>query len=298
MSGRLFRTASFRLLRMVAGAALIAAPACDRTVPPPAGDTNAVAAPQAAEHRPAWTGSWAPEFGDMLLVAGDADSSAIVVYPHLDADDIPQGALLDLLSTGGEVAARDVSVRGPDTLECEGAPVVRLSAGTSGTWDVGLASAAAPLRGDSLEALPRGDSARLVSALTRLASTVGAHQATRFTGLPFAVVRARGYTVGAARIVAADLVRKLPHEAAPLEEHTFIIAERALHGDSLALRFSQRSEGTEETAEHFDVLAAMAAPSAAFLLVARDNVSGTLYQILERATSGVWRVRWSRLLVC
>ena len=56
-------------------------------------------------------------------------------------------------------------------------------------------------------------------------------------------------------VVAAHLVRKLPQEASPLEEHTFVIAERPLSSDSLLLRYQQRSEGTEETAEHFEIIA-------------------------------------------
>jgi len=273
-----------------------AAVACDRPEPPPAGDTVARAEPQASPAPPAWTGSWAPEFGPILLVPSDADSTAILAYP----ESLPDGGTgpVNLMSAGGDAVARDVTLSRLDSLECGGAPVVRLSAGTLGTWSVGMRASAQLLRGDSLETLPRADSTRLVASLARLASTIGADQDTRFTGLPFSVVRARRYTIGNARLVAAHLVRRLPQEDSPLEEHTFLIGERSLATSDHALRFSERSEGTEETAEHFEILAAAHRDGITMLLIARDNAAGGRFEILERSTGGTWRVRWARPLSC
>lgn len=271
---------------------------CERADPrPPVVDTPAQAQAQPeADAPPAWTGEWASGFGDILLVPSDTDNTAILVYPEAIAEAAAAGPV-DLISAGGEVSARGVAITGLDSLECGGAPVVRLSSATFGTWSIGVRATRGLLRGDSIEALPRRDSAQLVMRLARMASGIEADEATRFTGLPFSVVRARAWTIGQTRIVAAHLARKLPQEASPLEEHTFVIAERTVSSDSLALRYSQRSEGTEETAEHFEVLSAVSGPTT-LLLVARDNTTGTRYEILERSPAGVWRVRWARPLSC
>jgi hypothetical protein len=263
-------------------------------VPP---DSAAPAEPLPVIAPPSWTGEWAPAFGTMLLVPSDTDNTAIVVYPDAHAG-IGDSIRLSLFTVGGEVAVPNVIVRGADSLECGGAPVVHLSGGAFGAWAIGVTATSRLLRSDSLESLAPRDSAQLVATLARLASTITAREETRFNALPFSVLRARRFAAGGTRVVAAHLVRKLPQEASPLEEHTFLIAERPLSSDSLLLRFHQRSEGTEETADHFEILAAAAAEAVTLLLVARDNSSGTQYQILERSPTGSWRVRWTRPLGC
>lgn len=269
---------------------------CDRSAPPPAAETAAVAEVDSAPVPRSWSGEWAAELGGILLVPSDTDNAAIVVYP--DAPTAPDSTRFTLFTSGGEAAASNVLVRGTDTLECGGAPVVHLSGGSFGTWSVGLAGAVRILRSDSLESLAPRDSAHVVASLARMASTITAREETRFAGLPFSVTRARRFSVDGTRIVTAHLVRKLPQEASPLEEHTFVIAERPLSSDSLLMRYHQRSEGTEETAEHFETIVAASGAKATLLLLARDHATGTRYQILERSSTGVWRVRWTRSLAC
>lgn len=270
--------------------------ACERSAPPPPAETTTVVAVDSTVAPPSWTGEWAADLGTVLLVPSDTDATAIVVYP--DAAPAADSTRFTLFTSGGEAVGPGVTVRGTDSLECGGAAVVNLSGGAFGTWSVGLAGATRVLRSDSLESLARRDSAQLVATLARMASTITTRQETRFNGLPFSVVRARRLSVGGTRVVAAHLVRKLPQEASPLEEHTFVIAERPLSSDSLLLRYQQRSEGTEETAEHFEVLAAIGTERATLLVLARDNATGTRYQILERSATGAWRVRWTRPLAC
>ncbi len=280
---------------LVALAAVLCA-ACDRETPVPVTDTAAGAQPQAVATPPAWSGEWSPEFGAILVVPSDTDHTAILVYP----DAIPETghSAIDLLTAGGDVATAAVAITGLDSLECGGAPVVRLSSGAFGTWAIGVDAPRGVLRGDSVEALSRADSGRLVTQLARLASTIAPNEESRFNGLPFTVARARRYTAGGTRIVAAHLVRRLPQEASPLEQHTFVIGERALSADSLVWRYHQRSEGTEETSDHFEILAALGTGTATLLLIARDNTTGTRYEILERSPGGTWRVRWARALNC
>lgn len=282
---------------MVAACATLVLGGCDRPATPGAEATAASTASPPAETPVSWTGSWAPELGDVLVVPSDTDNTAIVVYPD-GGPDVLGTRRLHLFATGGDTPVAEVSVSGADSLECGGAPVVRLSGGAFGTWAVGLVATSGMLRGDSIEMMVPRDSARLVAGLARLASAIGASDESRFSGLPFTVARARRFTIGRTRVVAAHVVRKLPQEASPLEEHTLLIAERPVDGDSLVLRYHQRSEGTEETAEHFEVLAAMAGGSSMLMLIGRDNVSGTRYQILERSPAGTWAVRWTRPLSC
>jgi hypothetical protein len=275
----------------------VAIAACERSAPPPQIETTAVVTVDSSTEAPrSWSGEWPAELGQVLFVPSDTDNTAIVVYP--DAAPAADSTSFTLFTSGGEAALARVTVRGTDTLECGGAPVVNLSGGAFGTWSVGLAGGARVLRSDSLESIAPRDSAQVVASLARMASTITARQETRFNGLPFSVARARRFTVGNTRIVTAHLVRKLPQEASPLEEHTFVVAERPLSSDSLLLRYHQRSDGTEETAEHFEIIAAIGTEKATLLLLARDNATGTRYQILERASTGAWRVRWTRPLNC
>jgi hypothetical protein len=231
------------------------------------------------------------------VVPADAESTAIVLYPDTPDNALLARTQLSLVTAAGEVAAQ-ARATAADSLECAGAPVVRLSAGSQGSWALGLAASVRVIQTDSIESLARPDSARLVANLARLASTVSADTETRFSGLPFAVVRARRFTLGNTRVVAAHLARKLPQEASPLEEHTFVIGERRVGADSLTLRFSARSEGSEETAERFEVLGVVAAAGTTLLLVARDQAARVRYEVLERIADGSWRVRWARPLGC
>jgi GTP cyclohydrolase FolE2 len=125
---------------------------------------------------------------------------------------------------------------------------------------------------------------------------------SRFTGLPFTVLSARRLQANGRQIVVAQLVRRLNQEAAPLEERTLIIAERAApvstaRGEPLAVTHSQRSEGSEDAVEHFELLAAITSGPSTLLLLSRDQLSRTTYELLERTDTG-WRTRWSRTLTC
>jgi len=153
---------------------------------------------------------------------------------------------------------------------------------------------------DSIESLLSADSARFAADLARLASAQPTTRDSRFAGLPFVVLSARRFEVRGQGIVVAHLVRRLPQEATPLEEHSLVIAERPASAPSspYGVTYFQRSEGTEETADHYEVLAAIRGAETTFLLLARDQEARTSYEILERAKSGGWRIRWARTLAC
>lgn len=245
-----------------------------------------------------WTGAWAAELGSLVVVPADSENTAIVVYPDAPPAAVLAAARLQLVGPSGAAGHRDVSLTAADSLECGGAPVVRISADAGSSWVVGLTTTTAVLRAEPLESLRGADSARQVAQLARLASTVGSGDPSRFTGLPFAVLRSHRFTLDGTRYVAAHLVRRLPRGTSALEEHTLLVADGAHEADSLQLRLSERSEGMEETTEHFELLSAFASGRVPMLLLARHADAGTMYQLLERTTAGAWRVRWTRPLAC
>ena len=287
----------FRGPHVVVALAAAVSFSCDRPEPATRGDsadTNAPIAQPAA--RPS-RGSWATELGDMLVVPADS-ISVLVVYPeHPDGPSVGS-APVALLGPGGDTVAAGATLALDDTLQCGDAAIAHLAAPLTG-WTFGVRGGSARgVRLDSVEAFPPRDSARVVAELARLASTLTAQSRSRFTGLPFAVLQARRFPVDGAEAIAAHLVRRLPQEAAPLEEHTLIIAERRGADGPYTAVFSQESQGTEETAQYFDAIGASRAGTTTFLVLVRDATSRTEYQILERTGAGRWRVRWSRPLGC
>ena len=254
--------------------------------------TRAPAAP------PRVTSEWNAELGTLLVVPSDSDNSAVVLYPT--GDDAATGSEAVTLVNGGGDTVR-ATLTHTDSVECGDVPMARLAAVPAGTWSIGMGRHPAPLvHVDSIESLPSADSSRLAADIARLASALPMPRNSRFGGLPFAVVSARRFTLDGRQYVAAHLARRLNQEAQPLEERTFILAERADSSTNsrLAVAYSQRSEGTEDTAEHFDLLAVLKGKRSPLLLISRDQLSQTRYDLLERQDDGTWRVRWSRTLSC
>jgi hypothetical protein len=180
---------------------------------------------------------------------------------------------------------------------CGDAAIVRII-GARPAWSAAVVDMAAhPLHMDSIEALSPRDSARLATDIARLASGIRADSDADFRGLPFVVVAAHTVRWTDRDVLVSHLVRRLNQEAAPREEHTLLIAERA-GGNPFAVVFSERSKGSEETAEHFDALAAFQTGTDLFVLLARDQDARTRYDLLDRAPDGGWRVRWTRTVGC
>lgn len=243
---------------------------------------------------------WSSELGPLLLVPSDSDNAAVVLFPEAPTAQLMSSAPVTLMSANGDTAVARVESLVSDSVECGDAPLVRFRESAAPTWSVGLLGRSArSLRMDSIEVLPPADSARLVADLARLASALPVHRNSRFSGLPFAVLGARRLETDGRQVVVAQLVRRLAQEAAPLEERTLVIAERPAGAkrEPYVVTHSRRSEGSEDTAEHFEVLAAIRGRQTPLLLLSRDELSRTTYELLERADDG-WRVRWSRTLSC
>lgn len=287
-----------RLRRLGLLTLAMAALSCDRPDRTPAPDTvpRAESAPTPAVR--SWEGTWAPALGDLLVVPSDSET-VMVVYPDDPGAATIAAAPVTLFGAAGDTVAGAARLTLVDTLQCGDTEVARLVSATPAGWTVGLRGAAAVIvRLDSIESLSARDSARAVAEIARLASAVEGQSRSRFTGLPFAVVGARRFTIDAAGVLVAHVVRRLPQEAAPLEEHTLIVAERQDAGAPYTLAYSQQSEGSEETAKYFDVVGVARAGRTVFLILAGDASARTEYQILERSPGGAWRVRWMRPLSC
>src|SRR6185503_4513950 len=98
---------------------------------------------------------------------------------------------------------------------------------------------------------------------TRLASALPNDSAGRFSGLPFVVRGVWRFSIPQNRqVIAATLVRQINQEATPLQERTFLVAERSPADSTLSTAYSERSYGDEETVERHEVLAAILLGSA------------------------------------
>lgn len=245
--------------------------------------------------------TWVSELGQLLVVPSDSDNAAVVLFPSSPSPSLVSSRTLTLLNAAGDSAVTRLSLTPADSQQCGDAPIVHIRDAVRAPWSVGLlARAVSPVRMDSIEALAPADSARLTAEVARLASGLPTAQDSRFTGLPFVVLTARRFVDGRLRLVVAHLVRRLNQEAAPLEERTFLIAERTEGAADApyAVTFSIRSQGSEENAEHFEILSAVRGTESVLLLIARDQDARTRYEVLERRREGGWLTRWSRTLSC
>jgi hypothetical protein len=151
---------------------------------------------------------------------------------------------------------------------------------------------------DSIEALPRADSARLAAEAARLASSLPSDTAQSFRGIPFFVRTVRRFTIPPATpALVAEVVRRVNQEASPREEQIFIVAERdsTQPPGRYTVAYYERSAGLEETVESTDVLAALllGANHQPTLVLSRDDGDGVSYALLERTGPRTWRVRWT-----
>ena len=270
--------------------------ACNRDATRRTRDSTVDSATPRVETPPRRT-DWSSELGQLLVVPSDSDDAAVVLYP-----DEPNAQLIatrpaTLLDAAGDTVRVQLAVA--DSQQCGDAALVRFAGKPPLTWSVGLlGQTGAIIRMDSIEALSSADSARLAADLARLASGLSTHRESRFSGLPFAVLDAHRFDVDRGQVLVAHLVRRLNQEAAPLEERTLLVAERPTRAEPYVASYSERSEGAEDSAQHYELLAAIRGRSSILLVVARDDEAATDYEVIERSASGSWRARWSRRLAC
>jgi hypothetical protein len=243
---------------------------------------------------------WVDEVGRLLVVPADSDDAGVILFPQLPTAALVGSLPLTLLSSAGTTTVARVALVESDSAVCGEASTLRFVTPNSSPWTVGVAGTSlTTLPTDSIEGMAPADSARLVSTISRLASSIPA-AGNRFTALPFVVLGARSFDSHGRSTIIAHLRRRLPQEATPIEEHTFLVAERPVDATEqrYAVTYSERSEGTEETADHYDALGVLAGRESVFLVLARDQDERSTYEILERTRTGVWRTRWARTLSC
>lgn len=235
---------------------------------------------------------WVTELGALLAVPGDSDGTAIVLFPP--APEEPSNVALLRVGDDSSAAAR---LTPTDMQVCGDVATGRLTAGNAGEWTLALSRGITPLRVDSIEAMPPSDSSALAADVARLASTVANEAESRFVGLPFAVLAAHRLEIDGATIVVARVARRIPQEAAPLEERTILIGDRRDNGP-FRIRYSRRSSGSEDVVDHFALLGAVRVGAKHFLVLEIERETGSRYEILERDSAGAWQMRWSRVLSC
>jgi len=322
-------TARERLIRMQAlrrvfalSALSLALIACERAKKaPPVDSAAAPSRPSAvptdsAVAPPPPASTWDAAAGPVLLVRADSPGRASVVFPQYVEGYLPDSisfdvapirdATVELYGHAGALGATEVRSVGPRTwhagncIEWPSAtvavPADSAVAHPSG-WSVALfPRGIAGVTLDSIEGLPPADSAKLAADITRLASALPGDTARAFRGIPFAVRNAYRFTVDSATpAIAADVVRKVPQEAMPLEEHTFIIAERRNPAERFTVVHTERTSGTDESLVTTELLAALRlpSPSRTALVLLREGFDTSAYAVLERSPRGTWRVRWT-----
>ena len=237
--------------------------------------------------------AWVTELGPTLFIQGDSQLVALELNEQSEAANLS----IRLAGPGGAftppIAA---AVQEVDSAACDAARFA-LTGRVPTDWTIGVASpdvASIPL--DSIEALPPADSSAVAADVARVASML-APDDTRLRGLPFVALKAYRIRRGDRTTLIATVLRRLPQEATPLEARSFVIGEKVGDG-AYALSYGVRSEGSEETVEHFVLLGVLRIGEAEFAVVEREQESGTRYEILQRSTAGEWRIRWSRMLSC
>lgn len=293
--------------------ALLMSAACERAGPERSNDTAVLVTPPQvtpSDSTLVLTSPWDSAAGTAFLVAGAGSGDAAVVFPSIDADadldtahfdvGIAQNRVYDLFAGGRRVgsgrAGRAVSTDVPD--ECSAWPHVGFAADSQAAgWAVAMEQgrflAFAP---DSIAALPRPDSARIVVELARIASAAPHDTVEALRGIPYVVRRGYRFAVpGGPTMVLAEISRSLPQEASPVQEVMLLIAEQDSLTSRYRLAYMERTSGTEETLESTELLVAgfVTGRDQPVILLVRDSGDGVTYSVLEREGPRQWHVRWN-----
>jgi hypothetical protein len=244
---------------------------------------------------------WFDGVAPVLLVPAHSDDRALVVPADSLATDLEDGPLEELASLfrlDGSVSNARIAL----SSTTEGCVDGVLQPAPSFGWGFGLVGRPPTvIRVDSLRGMSQGDSAALTPEVFRLASRIPNAPSGRFAGLPFSLIDLwRARTPDGAVVLIATTKRQINQEDSPLEERTLIVAEGDSTGN-LALGFSSRSTGPEETVEGNDLLGVVSFPGRTEiqLIVAHNFGEENSYSILERSKRGSWKLRWaSRRFSC
>jgi len=179
---------------------------------------------------------------------------------------------------------------------CLAWPQGRLSEIPGDPWRVGFVrGVVVPLPLDSIESMSRADSTLVTRELARLSSLVAEGDDSTFRGLPFAVRKAYRFSHQQAAILAGDIVRRIPQEANPREEHILVVAERPLSSSSsYSPVFHTRVAGSEDAVRTSEILGAVQFVKTGLpaLVVAFEYEDGGRVALLQRMSASKWRITW------
>jgi hypothetical protein len=290
-----------RVLRLIC---ILAVAACERAKAPAAG---AAASSQAGASSstpgtavvPDATKPWDDELGAMVATPSlDAGTPVSFVRDTANNADLPaelfnhddhvlKATLHPGIATKSCVWRRNASLTMSDGRAAPNSWALALSPGI-----------ATPLGVDGIEDLLPRDSAATVTRINRLVSAIPDDSTSGpYRGLPIVVRDAWHFTLADSTTIAVAIaMRSLNVESNPRVQAVMLIAEpdpSAAAGE-WRTAFWERVAGPEDRVEGMDLLAAFllhgAKPAVAFV---REGDAGLQVEIVERASPGVWTVRWS-----
>lgn len=263
----------------------------------------------AGSQLPVNTGWQESEAGPVMLVSS-VDNPAItsVVVPSLtdsalareralNADSL-SGMSFDLFASSGKTATGRITSRAPSTaLEgCLSWPQVALELDSQHVWRVGFRRGmATSLSLDSLEDFSSADSSAATVELARLASALSVSNDPAFQGLPFIIRKAYRTTSERSSFLIGDIVRRIPQEATPREEHLLLVAEKSSSDASrYQTVFETRASGSEDLVRTSEVLAAIRFVNGGrvALIVAFEYENGGRVVLIERSAPFQWSMKW------
>ena len=243
----------------------------------------------------------------LLLPVSGNSAAALVVLPQMTDSTIGSspsgidsiGSLpVELFSRDG-LSGSTVFIADPGQASSEGClswPQGRLSEIPPDPWRVGFVQGVAvPLPLDSIESMSKGDSTFVTRELARLSSLVAEGDDSTFRGLPFAIKKAYRFSHQESAILVGDVIRKIPEEANPREEHLLVIAERPVSsGGSYSPVFHTRVAGAEDAVRTNEILSAVrfVKTGRLALVIAFEYEDGGRAALLQRMNAREWRITW------
>jgi hypothetical protein len=227
---------------------------------------------------------WSVGLGALVALPVDS-TSGVLVFGDLD---VVAGGLttLRLIDPKGSAVTAEIVGTRSDGATCQLISVTPAPA----DWTVAISGPAIATTLRTAGDLTRADSQAAVTSLARLASVMPNDTTGRFAGLPFVVTQLwTGRLPDSTAILIGSLRRQLNQEASPLEERTFIVAER--RDAEWVTVYSGRASGPEETVETMEALAIVLDPNP-ILVVSRDVGDGAAMALIARE-GATWRRRFA-----
>jgi hypothetical protein len=116
-----------------------------------------------------------------------------------------------------------------------------------------------------------------------------------FQGLPFTVRKAYRATSERSSFLIGDIVRRIPQEASPREEHLLLVAEKSSSGAGrYETVFETRASGSEDLVRTSEILGAVRFVNGGrvALIVSFEYENGSRVVLIERMQPFQWKMTW------